>query len=212
MKIDYVCDCEQENFNNNYSYWEDKESTEDENEIIKFLKNNFLLKDKKILHIGIGNSNFAKIFSNINEITGITISKNEINYANNLNLKKYNVFLLDKYSINFENYFKNYQFDLIVDPNLKSYACCKKSFDFMFKNFSTLLSNNGTIITSRKGMNWYKKLKPKISFSLKKFFFLKLKEIEGNSKNVLTLGELENLGYKYKLKIKYNEKICKIKK
>ena len=212
MKIDYVCDCEQENFNNNYSYWEDKESTEDENEIIKFLKNNFLLKNKKILHIGIGNSNFAKIFSNINEITGITISKNEINYANNLNLKKYNVFLLDKYSINFENYFKNYQFDLIVDPNLKSYACCKKSFDFMFKNFSTLLSNNGTIITSRKGMNWYKKLKPKISFSLKKFFFLKLKEIEGNSKNVLTLGELENLGYKYKLKIKYNEKIFEIKK
>ena len=212
MKIDYVCDCEQENFNNNYSYWEDKESTEDENEIIKFLKNNFLLKDKKILHIGIGNSNFAKIFSNINEITGITISKNEINYANNLNLKKYNVFLLDKYSINFENYFKNYQFDLIVDPNLKSYACCKKSFDFMFKNFSTLLNNNGTIITSRKGMNWYKKLKPKISFSLKKFFFLKLKEIEGNSKNVLTLEELENLGYRYKLKIKYNEKIFEIKK
>jgi len=212
MKIDYVCDCEQENFNNNYSYWEDKESTEDENEIIKFLKNNFLLKDKKILHIGIGNSNFAKIFSNINEITGITISKNEINYANNLNLKKYNVFLMDKYSINFENYFKNYQFDLIVDPNLKSYACCKKSFDFMFKNFSTLLSNNGTIITSRKGMNWYKKLKPKISFSLKKFFFLKLKEIEGNSKNVLTLEELENLSYKYKLKIKYNEKIFEIKK
>ena len=212
MKIDYVCDCEQENFNNNYSYWEDKESTEDENEIIKFLKNNFLLKDKKILHIGIGNSNFAKIFSNINEITGITISKNEINYANNLNLKKYNIFLLDKYSINFENYFKNYQFDLIVDPNLKSYACCKKSFDFMFKNFSTLLSNNGTIITSRKGMNWYKKLKPKISFSLKKFFFLKLKEIEGNSKNVLTLEELENLSYRYKLKIKYNEKIFEIKK
>jgi len=212
MKIDYMCDCEQENFNNNYSYWEDKESTEDENEIIKFLKNNFLLKDKKILHIGIGNSNFAKIFSNINEITGITISKNEINYANNLNLKKYNVFLLDKYSINFENYFKNYQFDLIVDPNLKSYACCKKSFDFMFKNFSTLLNNNGTIITSRKGMNWYKKLKPKISFSLKKFFFLKLKEIEGNSKNVLTLEELENLGYRYKLKIKYNEKIFEIKK
>ena len=172
MKIDYVCDCEQENFNNNYSYWEDKESTEDENEIIKFLKNNFLLKDKKILHIGIGNSNFAKIFSNINEITGITISKNEINYANNLNLKKYNVFLLDKYSINFENYFKNYQFDLIVDPNLKSYACCKKSFDFMFKNFSTLLSNNGTIITSRKGMNWYKKLKLFYSFFNFKNFFI----------------------------------------
>jgi hypothetical protein len=61
-------------------------------------------------------------------------------------------------------------------------------------------------------MNWYKKLKPKISFSLKKFFFLKLKEIEGNSKNVLTLEELENLGYRYKLKIKYNEKIFEIKK
>ena len=212
MKIDYICDCEQTNFNNNYSYWEDKESTEDENEIIDFLKNNFLLKDKKILHIGIGNSNFAKIFSNINEITGITISKNEINYANNLNLKKYNVLLLDKYSINFKNYFKNHRFDLIVDPNLKSYSCCEKSFDFMFKNFSTFLSNNGIIITSRKGMNWYKKLKPKISFSLKKFFFFKLKEIEGNSKNTLTLEELEDLSYKYKLKIKYNEKICEIKK
>ena len=120
--------------------------------------------------------------------------------------------MLDKYSINFKNFFNNYRFDIIVDPNLKSYACCNKSFEFMFENFSTLLSDNGIIITSRKGMNWFKKLKPKISFNFKKLFFFKLKETEGNSKNVLTLEELEGLSYKYKLRLKYNEKICEIKK
>ena len=212
MKINYVCNCRQTDFNNEFSYWEDKNSTEDENEILDFLMEKSLLKNRKILHVGIGNSNLAKKFSHSNEIFGITISKNEINHAKKLSLKGYNVFLLDKYSINFMNYFKNYRFDIIVDPNLKSYACCEESFKFMFKNFSTLLTNNGIIITSRRGMNWFKKLKPKISFNLKKFFFFKLKEIEGNSRNILTLDELEGLSYECKLKIKYNEKICEIKR
>ena len=61
-------------------------------------------------------------------------------------------------------------------------------------------------------MNWFKKLKPKISFYLKKLFFFKLKEVNGNSKNILTFDELKDLSYKYKLKMKYDEKICEIKK
>ena len=212
MKINYLCNCRQTDFNNQYSYWENKKSTEDENEILNFLDNKSLMKNKKILHIGIGNSNLARKYSNLNRIFGITISKDEIDHAKKLCLKEYSVYLIDKYSINFMNFFKNYRFDIIVDPNLKSYACCNESFEFMFKNFSTLLSDNGIIITSRKGMNWFKKLKPKISFNFKKLFFFKLKETEGNSKNILTLEELEGLSYKYKLRLKYNEKICEIKK
>ena len=38
----------------------------------------------------------------------------------------------------------------------------------MFLTFSKILLPDGKIITSRKGMNWYKKLK-KLSFNLKIF-------------------------------------------
>ena len=212
MKINYLCNCQHTDFNNKYSYWEEKNSTDDESEILDFLLKKPLLKNMKILHIGIGNSKLAKKFSNSNEIFGITVSKNEIEHANKLSLEGYSVSLIDKYSINFINHFKEYRFDIIIDPNLKSYACCEQSFEFMFKNFSTLLTNNGIIVTSRRGMNWFKKLKPKISFNLKKLFFFKLKEVSGNSKNILTLVELKDLSYKYKLKMKYDEKICEIKK
>ena len=107
MKINYLCNCQHTDFNNKYSYWEEKSSTDDESEILDFLLKKSLLKNMKILHIGIGNSKLAKKFSNSNEIFGITVSKNEIENANKLLLKGYSVFLLDKYSINFMNHFKD---------------------------------------------------------------------------------------------------------
>ena len=79
-------------------------------------------------------------------------------------------FLCDKYSKNFELNFKNKKFDLIIDTNLKSYACCQKSFDYFMKNLISILKIDGLIITSINGMNWVKKLKPKLSLILKNYF------------------------------------------
>ena len=56
----------------------DRNLTTDENEIISYLKNNFNLVNKNILHIGIGNSLFAKMILKNNFIYGISVSSNEI--------------------------------------------------------------------------------------------------------------------------------------
>ena len=82
----------------------------------------------------------------------------------------------------------------------------------MFKNFKDLLNLNGIIILSRKGMNWYKKLQPKLSFDMKKFFYLKLKETVGNSSNVLSIDDTKFLSKKYNLELYFDKNICYFKK
>ena len=68
MKNSYICNCSKPNFRNNYSYWEDRNPTSDEKEIIHYLKKNINLENKRILHIGIGNSYFAQLILNKNII------------------------------------------------------------------------------------------------------------------------------------------------
>ena len=211
--MNYICNCKKNNFlNKSYTYWEDREITTDELEIIKFLENNNDLKSKSILHIGIGNSSFAKKFSNTNKIIGITISQKEIQKARSMNLKDYQFFLLDKYSINFKDFLDKNKFDLIIDTNLKSYSCCQDSFKYMINNILKSINSNGMLITSINGMKWFKKLKPKISFSFKKFFFLKLKEIDGDDRNILLADELNRFSQNHSFKMSFDNKLCYLKK
>ena len=211
--MNYICKCKKINFlKNEYTYWEDREVTTDELDIIYFLKKSNSFNYKSILHIGIGNSFFAKNFSKDSKITGLTISKKEINKANDLNLTNYNVYLCDKYSNEFKQLLSNIKFDLIIDTNLKSYSCCINAFNFFMENLISKLNENGTLITSKSGMNWFKKLKPKLSFNLKKFFYYKLKEISGDKDNILTINELESFSKTYNLKMYFDEKLCYLKK
>ena len=129
-----------------------------------------------------------------------------------MNLSNYNFFLFDKYSIEFNSFIKDKKFDLIVDTNLKSYSCCKETFTFYISNLLKTLNNNGTLITSINGMQWFKSLKPKLSFSFKKLFHFKLKEINGNENNILTINELKSLSDKHNLDLFFNDKICYLKK
>ena len=168
--MNYICKCPKSDFSkHNFTYWEDRDTTSDEIEIIDFLENSYELKSKKILHIGIGNSFFAKKFFE-NQIFGITISQKEIDLANSLSLPNYKVLLCDKYSLNFQEALNSMSFDLIVDTNLKSYSCCQISFNFYMENLFHKLNKNGILITSKNVMNWYKSLKPKLSFNFKNFF------------------------------------------
>ena len=94
--MNYICNCLKTNYlDHNYTYWENRQITSDELEIINFLENSFDLHSKSILHIGIGNSFFAKKFFK-NQIFGITISQKEIDLAYSLRLSNYKVFLCDK--------------------------------------------------------------------------------------------------------------------
>jgi len=210
--MNYNCNCARTNYSDrNYTYWENREITSDEFEIINFLEKSYDLRAKSILHIGIGNSFFAKKFFK-NQIFGITISQKEIDLAYSLRLSNYKVLLCDKYSLNFKEKLNNISFDLIVDTNLKSYSCCQDSFNFYMENLFYKLKKNGTLITSKNGMNWYKNLKPKLSFNLKNFFHFKLKEVEGNKENVLSENELKSLASQFNLEFSFDDKLCYLKK
>ena len=208
MKNNYICNCVRPNFKKSYSYWEDRSLTTDEKEIINYLKNNFNLVNKNILHIGIGNSLFAQMILKNNFIYGISVSSNEIIKGQNLSLDNYKVFLCDKFSTYFSDLFFDKKFDVIVDNNIKSYSCCNISYNYFIENLFKMLNHNGILITSRKGMNWYKNIVPKLSFSLKKFFHFKLKEINGNSENIMTIDEAKSISNKYSLKLNFDDKIC----
>ena len=212
MKLDCNCNDNISNFNN--SYWENRGVTTDELDIINYLlKKKYNFHKKNILHIGIGNSYIAEKLSTFKcRIVGITISKNEINFAKLKKIKNYRVLLINKYSKKISQLNKIKKFDLIIDANLKSYACCDNSFDFLFYKLNSFLLKNSLIITSRRGMRWSKILKRTLNFSLKKFFYFKLKEINGPKKNILTLNDCKNIAKKYNFLFYYNKKIAFFKK
>ena len=211
--MNYICKCNRTNFSNkNYTYWEDRRTTTDELEIIEYLKKFCNMKHKNILHIGIGNSFLANNFVNDCQITGITISNKEILKAKSLNLDNYNYFLCDKYSNNFKDLIKDKKFDFIVDTNLKSYSCCQKTFEFMMANMFASIKKSGELITSRNGMDWVKELKPKLSFSMNKLFYFKLKEVEGKISNKLSLEEIKTLSNRHNIKMSFDKKLCYLKK
>ena len=205
----FNCNCTKPLFiNRKYSYWESRETTSDERQIIEKILEDKLLFNRNILHIGIGNSELAKKINTSNNIFGITISNNEIDYAKSLNLKNYKAIFCDKYSLKFEEIFQNIKFNLIIDTNLKSYSCCQNAFDKMMENLFNYLEPGGKIITSINGMRWFKSLKPKLSFNLKNFFYYKMKEVSGNPNNILKESELENICNKYRIKILFDQKLC----
>jgi len=196
-KCDFGCDLF--NDNSDYLYWEERKVTTDEIEITNYLKSEKNLYNSNILHIGTGTSFIAKNI-NCKSITGISISKNEINYANNLKINNYKSFFLNKLSKNAFSKFSNYSFDYIIDVNLKSYSCCSKAFEKMFSEYSKLLTINGKILSNKRGMKFSKVLKPVYSFSLRKFFFRRLKEFDGPSSNFLSLNDCNSLAKKNFLK------------
>ena len=114
----------------NYSYWENNSETSDEKEIYNYLRKDKIV-NKKILHIGIGNSHIATKFNNNNYIAGITIANQEFIFAKKLKLNNYKVYMINKYSKKLKILSKN-KFDIIIDTNLKSYACCQNAFETMF--------------------------------------------------------------------------------
>ena len=47
--MNYICNCTKSDFSkHNYTYWEDRNTTSDEIEIIDFLENSYKLESKKI--------------------------------------------------------------------------------------------------------------------------------------------------------------------
>ena len=131
--------------NNNFSCWENKETTKDETEIIKYLKNNLnIIKNKKVLHVGIGNSELGLTFTKYASlIDGITISTLEKNKGVNYNCYR-NIHIYNKYNSNdMGKILDNY--DVIIDQGFKCYTCCYKHFSDLFKFYIEHLNEYGYI-------------------------------------------------------------------
>tara|TARA_B100000963_G_C22563994_1_gene642761 strand:- start:203 stop:874 length:672 start_codon:yes stop_codon:yes gene_type:complete len=185
----------------NYSYWENNEVTSDEKEITEFLNQSELSENKNLLHIGVGNSHIAQNLKNYSCIDGITISNNELKNAHNLNISNYNIYLKNKYSSG--DLLKNRIgfYDFIIDNNLKSFACCNNAFEDLISKYKNYLKNNGSIISSLRGMRWSRIVKPVYSFSFKKLFYKRLKEFDGPIKNLMNKDDCLELCNKFNLQM-----------
>ena len=198
--------CELFNDEKSYSYWENKKETFDEIEILNFLNSNNSSNLSKILHIGIGNSYISRNLNKYSSINGISISSNEIFLANNLNIKKYNVFFKNKYEFNTFYNFSKYKYDIIIDPNIKSFACCEKAFKHLMQQYFDILNFDGFIITNIRGMNWSRKVQPVIHFDFNNFFHRRLKEFDGPISNLLSVTEFDFLSKKFGFTLKNFDK------
>tara|TARA_B100000131_G_scaffold259267_1_gene254758 strand:- start:88 stop:738 length:651 start_codon:yes stop_codon:yes gene_type:complete len=214
MKNSYICECNHFDFSKkDFKYWEDKNETSDEITIINYILNEINLSKLNILHIGVGNSQiYKKLTNKVKSIDGITISNKELKLGNSFKDINYRVKFCDKMSKEFKDIFHNKRFDLIIDNNLKSYSCCQKSFNFMFENITKMLTEKGIIITSINGMNWFKSLKPKLSFNFKYFFHYKLKEVKGNPNNIFSIEEARIMSNKHSLNLLVKNKIVLFEK
>ena len=187
--------------NSEYLYWENRKVTNDEIDILKYLNLRHGNQSLNILHIGIGNSYLASKLHNFNEINGITISQNEILNATSKNISNYKIFFLNKYKINSLDIFKNKKFDIIIDTNIKSFSCCDNAFNNLFKQYVNSLSHRGYIISHINGLKWSRVVKPKLSFSLKNFFYKRLKEYDGPLNNKLSIPDCKILANENNLKL-----------
>jgi hypothetical protein len=193
--------CELFNDRQLFSYWESNKATSDEKYILNFLQNKISINKKKILHVGIGNSYIEENLKNFNRIDGVSLSGSEIINGQKKNINNYKIYFLNKFSKKtlFNN--KLCHYDIIIDVNLKSYACCDIAFNHLFKQYLKMLKPKGIIISGKNGMRWSRIIKPVLSFSYKKFFYKRLKEFDGPKNNILNKNELLLLKKKYNLQI-----------
>jgi hypothetical protein len=113
------------------------------------------LHNKTILHVGVGNSNIARLFGKqLTYLDGITVMIDEKEYADSLSVKNYSVVIGNKYSCDFLKISRSY--DIIIDNNLSSFACCKHHFLNMFESYVNRLNDYGLLITDKVGLAYSK--------------------------------------------------------
>jgi hypothetical protein len=112
------------------------------------------LDGRQILHVGVGNSQFALRFApRVRLIDGITVCEAEKKLADSLNIGNYTVYFLSKYSREFLLTITN-RYDYIIDNNLASFACCKYHFHRMLDNYIWCLQPGGRVLTDQRGMDF----------------------------------------------------------
>ena len=132
--------------------WSEKWTTPDQLRIEKYI-DQFDLREKRVLHIGIGNSGFAKRFQErVGEIVGTSLDEPEVELARTLHFPNYRAVLHNKYSGETEQIAGS--FDFIVENNPTSACCCLRHLAELFQLLDSKLAEGGQIVTDRVGLAW----------------------------------------------------------
>lgn len=133
--------------------WTDRKTTPDQARIEEFLKTQNLT-GKRLLHVGVGNSELARSFCPMCErVDGITIQRQELERGRAMEIPNYRVLLMNKFSSRLSRTLSE-TYDYIVDNNPTSYTCCRKHFFTMLKNYKAVLKPGGMVLTDKVGLAW----------------------------------------------------------
>ncbi len=137
--------------------WHTSPTTLDEQAIaVLFRKRPSLFVGKLVLHVGIGNSSLFREFGNkMAAFTGLTIGMPEKLYFQSefADAPNATVIFANKHD---PGTFKTIggKFDLIIDVNLKSFACCEEHFHRTFSFYVERLRPTGVILTAASGLRF----------------------------------------------------------
>ena len=132
--------------------WSDKATTPDQRRMELYI-DRYDLRQKRILHVGIGNSGLAQRFHRrVKEIVGITIDEPEMKVAHSLGLPNYRFMIHNKYSG--QNNAIDGCFDVILDNNPTSPCCCVRHLAAIFQFYAGKLGPTGQLVTDREGLEW----------------------------------------------------------
>jgi hypothetical protein len=111
---------------------------------------------KRLLHVGVGNGSLpAEFAADLAQYVGITISLPEIELFEKkfAGVENAEAMLLNKYDPRAYARIQS-EFDIIVDPLLKSVTCCEKHFGQMMEFFASKLKRHGMLLTTESGVQW----------------------------------------------------------
>ncbi|WP_408586273.1 class I SAM-dependent methyltransferase [Novosphingobium sp.] len=127
-------------------------STPDQLRIEAWLEG-FALNGASILHVGAGNSLFAKRFCGHGAcVTGTTVAREEVAHGESLAIPGYRVLLHNKYSGADGRDWP--RFDFIVDNNPSSFGCCLDHYMAMLRFYADVLAPGGQVLVDRVGLGW----------------------------------------------------------
>ena len=112
------------------------------------------LTGKRVLHVGIGNSDLAKeLVPRGAHVVGITVLSIELEVGEALALEGYEPSLANK---NDRESLRRLggSFNFIIDPHITGYACCEGHLKDMFEGYLEALAPGGKLITAIGGLKY----------------------------------------------------------
>lgn len=112
---------------------------------------------KRILHVGVGNSEVARRLSPKAELVhGVTINPKEKDRADSFGLERYTVCVGDKHLPETYAPFGGVLYDWIIEPSLTTYACCRWHLMSFLELLLSFLPPRGVLWTSVRtlGIRW----------------------------------------------------------